>query len=79
MKLLVAAGTWRAAYGKEGPMFQRILEVAVQEKRSVTVFIGGHTLGGGVVEITSDTVELHSREYSRVVVRLDSIDAVALI
>lgn len=60
-------------------MFQQILEISLNDKKSVTVYIGGQSLGGGVVKLNADTVELRSREFSRIVVRLDSIDAVALV
>lgn len=71
---------YRAAAGKEArPMFQQILEVSLNEKKSVTVFIGGQSLGGGVVKLSGDTVELRSLEHPRIVIRLDSIDAVALV
>ncbi len=69
---------YRAAQGKEYPMFQQILEVSLNEKKSVTVFIGGQSLGGGVMKLNGDTVELRNLENPRIVIRLDSIDAVAL-
>ncbi len=59
-------------------MFQELLEVSQKEKKGVLIVMKGHTLPGVVVKITADSVELRSREYSRIVVRLDSIDAVAL-
>ncbi len=60
-------------------MFQQILEASLNDKKSVTIFIGGQSLGGGVVKLNSDTVEIRSREHSRIVIRLDSIDAVAMV
>ena len=59
-------------------MFQQILETSLNEKKSVTIFAGGQSIGGGVVKINSDSVELRSREHSWIVIRLDSITAVAL-
>ena len=59
-------------------MFEDLLEVSQKEKKGVLIVMKGHTLPGVVVRIAGDSVELRSREYSRIVVRLDSIDAVAL-
>jgi FAD/FMN-containing dehydrogenase len=69
----------RTGKGKDNPVFQQILEASLNEKKSVTVFIGGQSLGGGVIKLNADTVELRSREHSRIVIRLESIDAVALV
>jgi hypothetical protein len=69
---------FRAAEGKDFSMFQQILEASLSEKKSVNIYIGGQSLGGGVVKLNADTVEIRSREYSRIVIRLESIDAVAL-
>lgn len=78
---VLAAATATApmpAQGKDQTMFQELLEVSQKEKKGVLIVMKGHTLPGVVVKITADSVELRSREYSRIVVRLDSIDAVAL-
>ena len=42
------------------------------------VYVGAGTIGGAVVKLGSDTVELRNREYSRIVVRIDAIEAVAM-
>jgi FAD/FMN-containing dehydrogenase len=76
---LSAVAACRAAVGKESRMFQQILELSLSEKKSVTVYIGGQSLAGGVVKLNGDTVELRSLEHPRIVIRLESIDAVALV
>jgi len=42
------------------------------------VYIKGQTLGGLVTKLNADSVEMRSQQYSRIVVKLDSIDAVAM-
>ena len=57
---------------------REILEASQNEKKGVTLYIKGQSIGGGVVKVSGDTVELRSREYSRIVVRIDAIDAIAM-
>jgi hypothetical protein len=57
---------------------REILETSQNEKKSVTLYIKGQSIGGGVVKVSEDIVELRSREYSRIVVRIDAIDAIAM-
>ena len=59
-------------------MYQQILEASQNEKKGVTLYVKGQSIPGIVVKISSDSVELRSREYSRIVVRLESIDAVSM-
>ena len=59
-------------------MFQQILEASQNEKKGVTLYIKGHQIVGVVVKLSADTVEMRSREFSRIVVRVDAIDAAAL-
>jgi hypothetical protein len=63
---------------KEGDAMREVLEASQNDKKSVTVYLKGQTIGGAVVKLASDTVELRNREYSRIVVRLDAIEAVAM-
>lgn len=58
-------------------MFQQLFEISQKDKKGVTLYVKGQTLAGVVVTINADAIELRSREYSRIVVRLDSIDAAA--
>jgi len=58
---------------------RELLEASQNDKKSVMVYMKGQNIGGAVVKITNDTIELRSREYSRIVVRIDAIDAVAMI
>lgn len=54
------------------------LETALRDKKSVTVYIDGHALGGRVVRIIEkDAVELGSYELGKILVRINRINAVA--
>ena len=73
---VLAAGSILPA--KEGDSMRELLEAAQNDKKSVMVYMKGQSLGGGVVKVTGETVELRNREYSRIVVKLDAIDAIAM-
>jgi hypothetical protein len=66
------------AAAKEREMLKSILEASQNEKKGVTLYVRGQAIPGIVVKVDADTVEMRSREYSRIVVRLDSIDAAAM-
>ncbi len=59
-------------------MFRSILEASQAEKKGLMLYVKGQSLGGMVVKIDAETVELRSREYGRIVVKIESIDAAAL-
>ena len=73
-----ALGTAFPAASKENPMFQQILEASQNEKKGITLYVKGQQIAGVVLKMSADTVEMRSREYSRIVVRIESIDAAAL-
>jgi hypothetical protein len=72
----IAAGV--PAIGKEKEDMRSILEASQTEKKGVTLYVKGQSIPGIVVKVEGDMVELRSREYSRIVVRMDSIDAAAM-
>jgi hypothetical protein len=56
-----------------------MLEGSLRDKKSVTLYLDGHILAGRVVRLAGkDAVELASREFGRILVRLESIHAVAV-
>lgn len=58
---------------------EKMLTIAQQDKKGVTLYIGGQTVGGAVLRIESGQwVELRNQQFGRLVIRLDRIDAVAL-
>lgn len=59
-------------------MFRSILEASQTEKKGLTLYVKGQAIPGMVVKLDAETVELRSREYSRIVVKIESIDAAAM-
>jgi hypothetical protein len=76
--LAAAASGTSLCPGKDTDMFKQILEDSQAQKKGVMLYIKGQTLPGLVTKLNADSVEMRSQQYSRIVVRLDSIDAVAM-
>jgi hypothetical protein len=72
----LTAGTTLIA--KDMDTMRELLEASQKDKKGVMVYLKGQNIGGMVVKIAADVVELRSREYSRIIVRMDAIDAVAM-
>ena len=64
--------------GKDNDAMRELLEASQKEKKGIMLYLKGQSIGGVVVKIAGETVELKSREYTRIVVRVDAIDAVAM-
>ncbi len=79
---LLFAGTVAAAKAtpteKDHTMFQELFEASQKEKKGLLVYVKGQSIPGLVIKIGADSIELRSREYSRIIVRIDAIDAVAM-
>ena len=58
-------------------VFKELLEMSQKEKKGLTFYVNGQVIAGGVVRINEDTVEIKNREFGRIIIRLDRIDAVA--
>ena len=54
---------------------RELLEASQKDKKGVMLYMKGTTIGGAVVKIAGDEVELRSREYSRIIVKMAAIDA----
>ena len=58
--------------------FRELLEMSMKEKKGLTFYVNGQTIVGGVIRfIGEDAVEVKNREFGRIIIRLDRIDAVA--
>ena len=57
--------------------FREMWEWSQKENKGLTIWINGQSIGGGVVKINAETVELKSQQYRRIIVRIASIEAVA--
>ncbi len=64
--------------GKENDAMRELLEASQTEKKGITLYVKGQSIGGVVVKAGGDMVELRNREFSRIVVRMDAIDAAAM-
>ena len=64
--------------GKENDVMKEILEASQTEKKGITLYLKGQSVGGVVTKIAGDLVELRSREFSRIVVRMEAIDGAAM-
>ena len=54
-----------------------LLEQSQKTGKGVLLYVGSHAIGGVVLKIGETTVEMKNREYGRILVRLDRIDAAA--
>jgi hypothetical protein len=82
-KALAAALFGLAAVGaqalEQDPGIEKALAAAQLDKRGITLYVNGQTLGGAVLRLEPGLwVELRNPQFGRIVVRLDRIDAVAL-
>ncbi|CAG1001065.1 hypothetical protein BURK2_03018 [Burkholderiales bacterium] len=58
--------------------FKEMIDWSLKEKRGLTFYVNGQTLGGGVVRwIGNEAVELKSQQFSKIVLRLDRVDGIA--
>jgi hypothetical protein len=77
--LLAAAITAASpAAARENDTMRELLEASQNDKKGLMLYVKGQSIAGIVVKIAADVVELRSREYSRIAVRIDSIDAAAI-
>ncbi|MBD9392246.1 hypothetical protein IB243_07915 [Acidovorax sp. ACV01] len=57
---------------------EKLLADAQQQRHSVTLYVGGQSVGGAVTRLEpGQWVELRNQQFGRILVRLDRIDAVA--
>jgi hypothetical protein len=79
--LIVLAATIAVAsptVARENDTMRELLEARQNEKKGLMLYVKGQTIAGIVVKIAADVVELRSREYSRIAIRIDSIDGAAM-
>lgn len=56
--------------------WQSLFEWSKKENRGLRLLVDGQIIGGGVVELGADYVELRNQESGSIVVRLSAIQAV---
>jgi hypothetical protein len=77
-KLVTAAAAGELALGKDTDAMKELLEASQNEKKGINLYVKGQTIGGVVTKVAGDVVEMRSREFSRIVVRIEAIDAAAM-
>ena len=74
--LVITGGAAHAVDAAHG--IEQALAAAQQDKRGVTLYIGGQTIGGAVTRIEAGQwVELRNQQSGKIIVRLDRIDGLA--
>lgn len=59
--------------------FRELLERSEKEKKGLTFYVRGQAISGVVVKVIgNDAVEIRNREFSRIIIRLESIDGLAI-
>ena len=60
-------------------LFKELIETSMKEKRGLTIFIKGQTIAGIVTQIIGlEAIEVRNQTFSKVIIRLDAIDAMAI-
>ena len=60
-------------------LFKELIELSHKEKRGLTIFIKGQTIAGIVTQIIGlEAIEVRNQTYSRVIIRLDAVEAMAI-
>jgi hypothetical protein len=73
---LCTTGAAHAADAAHG--IEQALTAAQQDKRGITLYVNGQTIGGAVTRVEpGQWVELKNQQAGRIVVRLDRIDGIA--
>ena len=68
-----------AAQSKVSESFRELLDRSEKEKKGLTFYVKGQTISGVVVKVIgAEAVEIRNREFSRIIIRLESIDGVAI-
>lgn len=75
--LATALAATGLAHATPGDAFDQVLDVSLKEKKGVVLYVKGQAIPGRVTKVDNENVELTSREFARIVVRRDRIDAVA--
>lgn len=79
LALLACAAPLAAASEPAQQAIEKALQAAQQDKRGITLQVGGQAIGGAVVRVDpGQVVELRSQQYGRIVVRIDRIDALLM-
>ena len=67
------------AQSQTSQVFRELLERSEKEKKGLTFFVRGQTIAGIVIRVVgTEAVEVRNQTFSRIIIKLDSIDALAI-
>ena len=70
--------TAQSAGSRVAAAFREMFETSQKDKKGIQVWVKGQSIGGAVTKILGDeAIEMRNQQYGKIVVRVDSIDAVA--
>ncbi len=76
LAITLACGAASAADAAHG--IEQALNAAQQDKRGITLYVGGQAIGGAVTRVEpGQWVEMRNRITTRIIVRIDRIDGIA--
>ena len=59
--------------------WQELFTLSQKEKKGLMFIVKGQSIGGAVVRVIgNDAVEVRNQQYTRIIIRIDSIDAVSM-
>jgi hypothetical protein len=59
--------------------FAELLKLSQEQKKGLTFYVHGQTLGGLVVKAAGDgTVEVRNQEFGRILIKLEDVSAIAM-
>lgn len=79
--ILTVLGSYKAMTTVEAQSpspFRELLDKSQKDNKGIMVYFRGQSIGGAVTKINADSVELRNQQYGRIIIKLDSIDAVAM-
>ena len=60
-------------------LFKELIETSETERRGLTIFFRGQTVAGIVTKVIGDeAIEVRNQTYSRIIIRFDQIEAMAI-
>ena len=60
-------------------LFRELIELSLNEKRGLTVYFSGQTVVGVVKNIIgNEAIELQNQMFSKIILRLETMEAVAI-
>ncbi len=75
---LLGLGMAMAAAASEPHPYKELLETSLKDKKGLIFYVKGQAIPGAVTRLIGESaVEVKNREYGRIIIRLDRVDAIA--